>query len=245
MRVDLSGSFAVVVHDVAPVFERPTRAILRELAPRIGDRMTAAVVPCWRGVPWNRAGDRDFLRVVEEDFGEILQHGFTHRHRGYGLVSILSGGANEFAGLSIREARTRLKQGRELLGGLFGSRIAGFLPPAWQAGRVAIEDLGRVGFEYTLGFRSIRFVDGRTIRLATWSWDWGVLAALGYMGEKIGDAVFAARPDVLPCLAIHPIDVDRGFLRRILRLVDRLAGEGRSPILLSELASNSPKGSEP
>ncbi len=33
---------------------------------------------------------------------------------------------------------------------------------------------------------------------------------------------------------VHPADVDRGYLPRVLEVVDRLLGQGRTPGLLSE-----------
>jgi hypothetical protein len=33
---------------------------------------------------------------------------------------------------------------------------------------------------------------------------------------------------------VHPVDVDRGYLPRVLEVVDRLLGLGWTPVLLSE-----------
>ena len=103
-------------------------------------------------------------------------------------------------------------------------------------------ELSRCGFEYLVSFGAIRFVRKAPIPLATWSWDWGVVAPLGRVGEWFGDYHSALAPDALPCVVIHPIDVDRGYLPRCLRVIDRLRRRGRDPVLFSELAAASPEG---
>jgi hypothetical protein len=228
------------------VFLRQLVTIRDALAPRVGGKVSAAVVPCWHGVPLGR-GDSDagLLRLIEHAFGEILQHGYTHRQDRFGWLALASGRSNELSGLTAAETRARLRDGRGLLARLLPSPVAGFVPPAWQAGRATMAELSGCGFEYLVTFDAIRFVRKAPIPLATWSWDWGVVASLGRAGEWFGDSRSAWRPDALPCVVVHPIDVDRGYLSRCLRVIDRLRRRGRDPVLVSELAAGPPEGSAP
>ena len=47
---DVSSQFAVVVHDVTLGDQRPLGRIFAAFGPLVGDRLIAAVVPCWHGV---------------------------------------------------------------------------------------------------------------------------------------------------------------------------------------------------
>jgi hypothetical protein len=243
MISDFSRSFVVVVHDVAPIFFRQLVTISHALAARVGDKVSAAVVPCWHGVPLGRGeGDMELLGLVERAFGEILQHGYTHRQERSGVLSLFSGRSNELSGLPATTTRTRLEGGRALLRHLLSAPIAGFVPPAWQTGCATSDELARCGFEYLVTFDAIRFVGLAPIPLVTWSWDWGIIAPLGRVGEWFGDHNFTLRPDALPCVVVHPIDVDRGYLPRCLGVIDRLERLGRTPVLFSELACVAQEG---
>ena len=167
-------------------------------------------------------------------FGEVLQHGYTHRQDRPGFLSLFTGRSDEFVGLPREEVRRRLGRGRELLRRALGVKPAGFVPPAWQVGWATAEELGGCGFRYLATFGAIRAASGPTIPLATWSWDWGVLGPLGRVGQRFGDVSWRIRPAALPCVVVHPADVDRGYLPRVLEVVDRLLGRGRTPGLLSE-----------
>jgi hypothetical protein len=244
MTSDLSRSFAVIVHDVAPIFYRQLVTISHALAIRVGDKVSAAVVPCWHGVPLGGGeADAELLGLVRRAFGEILQHGYTHRQDRFGVLSVLSGRSNELSGLPATTTRTRLESGRALLRRLLPGPIAGFVPPAWQTGCATTDELARCRFEYLLTFDAIRFVGMPPIPLVTWSWDWGIIAPLGRLGEWLGDWNSTLRPDALPCVVVHPIDVDRGYLPRCIRVIDGLGQRGRTPVLFSELVSIPPEGS--
>jgi predicted deacetylase len=231
---EMCPRFAVVVHDVAPAFLPQLARIAEALAPRVGRGMAGAVVPCWHGRPIEGPGG-GFERFVAGAFGEVLQHGYTHRQDRAGLLSLLTGRSDELVGLPREEVRRRLGLGRELLRRAVGVEPAGFVPPAWQVGWATAEELGECGFRYLATFGAIRAATGPTIPLATWSWDWGVLGPLGRVGRRFGDVYWRIRPAALPCVVVHPADVDRGYLPRVLEVVDRLLGLGRTPGLLSEL----------
>ncbi len=230
---DIGRSFAVVVHDVAPGFLPQLARIAEVLAPRLGREVAGAVVPCWHGRPIDGPGG-DFGRFVAGAFGEVLQHGYTHRQDRPGVLSLFTGRSDELAGLPRQDVIRRLGLGRELLRRALGVAPAGFVPPAWQVGRVTARELGECGFRYLANFGAIRAACGPRIPLCTWSWDWGVLRLLGRAGQRFGDVYWRIRPATLPCVVVHPADVDRGNLPRVLEVIDRLLGLGRTPGLLSE-----------
>ncbi|WP_165248617.1 DUF2334 domain-containing protein [Paludisphaera soli] len=232
---EVSSSFAVVVHDVAPALAEHLADVRRAIAPLVGDRLSAAVVPCWHGAALG-AGRRDarFLRVLERSAGAFLMHGFAHRQDRLGPIAMLSGRSNELDGLSLDETRRRLEAGRAILDRRLGRPVEGFVPPAWRSGRAGMAELARHGFRFRAGFSSLEFVDAPPIGLATWSWDWGVLAPLGPAGARLGDALHRLRPGSLPCVVLHPADAGRGLLPRAVRVVERLIGRGRTPVLLAE-----------
>ncbi len=230
---DLDRRFAVVVHDVAPAFLPRLATIVEALAPRIGRQMAGAVVPCWHGRPIEGPGG-GFGRFVTGAFEEVLQHGYTHRQDRPGVLSLFTGRSDELVGLPLDEVRRRLGVGRELLRRSLGVEPAGFVAPAWQVGRATAAELGACGFRYLATFGAIRAASGPTIPLATWSWDWGVLGPLGRVGPWVGAVSWRLRPATLPCVVVHPADVGRGYLPRVLTVVDWLLGQGRTPGLLSE-----------
>jgi predicted deacetylase len=230
---DTNRRFAVVVHDVAPAFLPQLARIAEALAPRVGRELAGAVVPCWHGRPIEGRGG-EFRRFVSRTFGEVLQHGYTHRQDRPGVLSLFTNRSDELVGLPREEVRRRLGLGRELLRRALGITPTGFVPPAWQVGRATAEELGMCGFRYLATFGAIRVVGGPTIPLVTWSWDWGVLGPLGWVGQRFGNVYWRLRPATLPCVVVHPADVDRDYLPRMLEVVDRLRRRGRTPRLLSE-----------
>jgi predicted deacetylase len=224
-------SFYVVLHDVAPCFSRQVAAILDALAPLINTRIAAAVVPSWHGKPIT-SDDDSFIRLVRERFGDVLLHGFTHaRTGGRGLVSLMTGSADEFNGLSPEESESRLERGQAALREQFNGPACGFIAPTFQRGRLTADRLARHGLNYAVGFRHIDFADGSRIPIATWCWDMGRWGALGHAGHFYGNLRMRLYSNLLPCLAIHPVDVDRGFLPHIVKLTQKLLDEDRSPIL--------------
>src|SRR3954451_2203592 len=225
--------FAVVVHDVAPAFLPQLARIAEALAPRVGREVAGAVVPCWHGCPIEGPGG-GFGRFVAGAFGEVLQHGYAHRQDRPGVLSLFTGRSDELVGLPREEVRRRLGLGRELLRGALGVKPAGFVPPAWQVGWATAEELGGCGFRYLATSGAIRAASGPTIPLATWSWDWGVLGPLGRVGQRFGDVYGRLRPATLPCVVGDPAGGERGYLPRVLEVVDRLLGRGRTPGLFSE-----------
>ena len=209
---DIDRRFAVVVHDVAPAFLPQLARIAHALAPRVGRLLAGAVVPCWHGRPIEGPGG-GFGQFVTGTFGEVLQHGYSHRQDRPGVLSLFTGRSDELLGLPRQEVRRRLGIGRDLLQRALAVVPAGFVPPAWQVGRATAEDLRLCGFRYLATFGAIQAASGPTIPLATWSWDWGVLRQLGPVAQRFGNVYARLRPKSLPCVVVHPADVDRGYLR--------------------------------
>ena len=233
-REAVRSSFYVVLHDVTPRFESEIRAIVDALKPVIGTRMAAAVVPKWDDLEENRV-TTEFAESVERDFGEVLLHGFTHRRMdGAGSVTWLTGACDEFNGYSHGEAHERVDEGQLELERVFGRRSSGFIAPTFQMGRLSLDRFPEHGLRYKVGFYSIDGSDGSKTPLATWCWDMGHLRFLGILGDFYGTARYRLRRNILPCLALHPVDVTRGFLDRIVQLVESLIKEGRCPLLMND-----------
>lgn len=217
------GSFVVCVHDVAPVTGAAIEKILDRLAPLVGTTISLAIIPRLAGRAL--ADNRSFTTTMEARSEEILLHGYTHvREQGAGLVSFLTEGADEFSGLAEEAALASLRRGRQELEECFEQPVLGFLPPAWQKGKVNVELLSRAELDFLVTFFSVHSVRAR-VPLATWTWDCGRFSALGAAGEIVGSAVSTLRPDAIPVLALHPRDLERGWLelceRRIVSFLKR------------------------
>jgi hypothetical protein len=226
--------FLVCVHDATPAYARETRALLRDLAPLVGRRLALGVVPDWHGA-WPLTAHRDYCRLVRESAEELLLHGYSHRrHRGRGPTSWLAEGSDEMHGLSADETRRTLARGQRVFTEVFGAPARGFLAPAWQRGHVRVERDDASGLEHVLGFFSLASASGRTVPLATFTWDCGRWGWLGHMGDGIGCLTHALGRGV-PTLAIHPRDLARGFWPRILRLTRALLAAGYEPTTTARL----------
>lgn len=231
---DPTRVFCVMLHDVAPRFQKEVDVFVETLAPQLGTAMAAGVVPCWAGEPLVER-DRPFLERVHACFGNLLLHGFTHtRPRGRGVVSVVASGLDEMNGLSPDETDKRLEDGQREMEHWFGSRAKGFIAPTFQIGHATPDRLVRHGMHYTVGYRNIFKADGGTQRLATWCWDVSPLRTLCHAGYWLGELQYRLRKSAIPCLALHPLDLERGFLPRIVQTVNKLLAEGRKPVLLEE-----------
>ena len=223
--------FLICIHDATPAYARETRLILRDLAPLVGRRLAFGVVPDWFG-RWPLAVYRDYTGLLRESSEERLLHGYFHqRRRGSGPATWLSERSDEMAGLSQDEARQIVERGQQVFTEAFGERARGFLPPAWQRGRVQVET---AGIEHVLGFFSIDAGARGTIPLATWTWDCGRWGWLGHVGHRLGFLSHALGRGV-PTLAIHPRDIERGFWPATVRLTQRLLRNGYEPVTVARL----------
>ena len=220
--------FLVCIHDATPAYARETRSILRELAPLLGRRLSLAVVSNWHG-EWPLAAHPAYCRLIQEASEELLLHGFFHRRRrGGGPITLLTGGSDEMNGLDPEETRCILERGQSVFSDAFGKPARGFLAPGWQRGHVSPENVDALGLEHVLGFFSLESKSGRSLPLATWTWDCGRWGWLGYVGHGIGWLLDSVRGGV-PSVAIHPRDLEAGFWRPILRLIEELLESGYEP----------------
>lgn len=219
--------FLVCIHDATPAFAAETEALIAELAPMLGRRLSIGVVPNWHGV-WPLAAHASFCELVQQSAEELLLHGYVHeRRRGWGPVSLLTEGSDEMNGLNREETRDTLQRGQCLFVEAFGQPARGFLAPAWQAGHFCCNDHMEIGLEFALGFFSL-MSPTRKASLATWTWDCGRWGRLGFIGHLMGSLLHSLGRRV-PVLAIHPRDLDRGFGRQILCLTEELLAAGYKP----------------
>lgn len=229
-----SDYFLVIVHDVAPPFAAAIHTILSQLQPLLQEQISAALVPCWHGASLAQAGV-DFYQQLGQ-FGEHLLHGYEHRRlNGTGWVSWLTNQADEFASLSRYETEARLGQGQQIFKAVLGIEAEGFIPPAWQWGHINPTLLSRYGLRFGVGFHAVYQVEGKSWPLATWSWDAGRIASLGWVTYWVGFLRWFLRPRATPCLVFHPSDEKRGFLPLGVRLVRSFLERGYRPLLVRNL----------
>ena len=230
----MTQRFLVCLHDATPAYARETRAILADLAPVLGRRLSIAVVPNWHG-EWPLAAHPEYCRLVRQGSEELLLHGYFHqRQRGWGPVALLAKSSDEMNGLDLDETRCALERGQRVFVEVFGEPARAFVAPAWQRGHVCVNDGHLFGLDHVLGYFSLESRTGRKIPLATWSWDCGRWGWLGNVGHGLGWVLQSLGRGV-PTLAIHPTDLERGFWPGILRLTRQLRDAGYQPSTLAEL----------
>jgi predicted deacetylase len=138
------------IHDVSPRFDSEVDQLLDLLRPHVGMRLAMLVVPNHWGdapiVPGSAFASR--LRNWAEQGIEMLLHGFTHRDEAnYSAAAdrmrarFMTASEGEFLGLSSTEAAARIGRGRELVEGVIGRAVDGFVAPAWLYGEGAREAL--------------------------------------------------------------------------------------------------------
>ena len=210
--------FLVCIHDATPAYARETRDMIRDLAPLVGRRFSCGVVPDWHG-EWPLAAHSDFCELVREASDELLLHGYFHRRqRGWGPIALIAEHSDEMNGLDRKGTRRAIERGQRTFLAAFGEPARGFIAPAWQTGYVRPGTGNTSGLEHLLGFFSLESSDGRSVPLATWTWDCGRWSPLGHVGHAIGSLLQSSVRRV-PSLAIHPRDMERGFWPKILRLI--------------------------
>ena len=220
--------FLVCIHDATPAYARETRLMIRDLSPILGRRLSFGVVPNWHG-EWPLTAHPDYCRLVRESAEELLLHGCFHqRERGWGPTTWLAERADEMNGLDPGETRRTLEHGQRVFTDVFGEPARAFLAPAWQVGRVRLDEGNILELDSVLGFFFLESRAGRKVPLATWSWDCGRWGWLGHIGHGIGWLRQALDRGV-PALAIHPRDLERGFWPTILRVTRGLLEAGYEP----------------
>ena len=234
-HLDVSRSFCIMLHDVAPLYESHVATFTQSLAPLVGNAMSAAVVPCWGGVPLCDK-DRPFLDRVRAEYANIQLHGFEHFRPGQqGLLSKIADGKDEMNGLDPTETDRRLAAGQEMLERWMGQRASGFIAPTYNIGHATPERLAKFGIHYTVGYGNVVTSTGPQLKLSSWIWDVSPIRLLCRAGYRWGEIQYRFRKQALPCVVLHPLDLERGFLPQIERTVRKLLNAGRQPVLLESL----------
>jgi predicted deacetylase len=239
-QIDYSKSFSVMLHDVAPLYEEHVATFTKSLSPLIGNKMSAAVVPCWGGVPLGEK-DRPFLDRVKAEYAEILLHGYEHFRKGSaGLVSKIADGKDEMNGLDAAETDRRLAAGQEILSRWMGKPASGFIAPTYNIGLASPDRLARFGIHYTVGYGKVITSDGHVLPLASWIWDVSPIHLFCRLGYRLGEIQHRFRKNALRCVVLHPLDLERGFLPQIVRTVEKLVKAGREPVMLESMGYGNP-----
>lgn len=233
--LDLSQLFCVMLHDVAPIYASHVATFTKSLAPMVGNAMAAAVVPCWGGVPLGEK-DRPFLDRVRAEYASIQLHGYEHFRPGRGgLVSKIADGKDEMNGLDPAETDRRLAAGQEILERWMGQPARGFIAPTYNIGFATPDRLAKFGIHYTVGYSHVTTTAGKRLQLSSWIWDVSPIRILCRAGYRWGELQYHFRRNALPCVVLHPLDLERGFLPQIERTVQKLLNAGRQPVLLESL----------
>ena len=133
----MTSRFVVCIHDATPAYARETRAMLRDLAPLLGRRVSLGVVPDWQG-QWPLTAHRDYCRFVRESSAELLLHGYFHqRLRGGGPATLIAGRSDEMNGLDAEDTRRTVERGQRVFTEVFGEPARGFVRPPGSAGTCA------------------------------------------------------------------------------------------------------------
>jgi predicted deacetylase len=146
------------IHDVGPLFESEIDRLADRFEGLLGaPRFAMLVVPdYWGRAPLSGApAFRAKLRRWSERGVEMLLHGWHHhddiRHQGR-LAAFrarhFTAGEGEFLGLGQAEALRRMCDGRCLLEDILGTRVTGFVAPAWLYGDGALSALRDAGFAF-------------------------------------------------------------------------------------------------
>jgi hypothetical protein len=235
--VPQAAKFCVIVHDVTPIFAREVDVIFENLLPEVGNTLAAAFVPCWHGVEPDTCGRR-IMCGWSSLCGETLLHGWTH-HRDHrpGIVSWVTGRADEFGGCSGRNVIERVRRGRESLQEIIGRAVSGLVPPAWRF-PVEADDLSDSGIAYILDFERLQSAAGHNVALATFSWDWGRFSVLSRVGARLGTFLRLWNRHAVPVIVLHPADVRRGHIVCAVNLIRRLKSAGAAPVGLGDLMAD-------
>lgn len=234
-KFDVAQSFCVMLHDVAPIYAEHVARFTRAMAPLVGTAMSAGVVPCWGGVPLGDQ-DRPFLDRVRAEYANLLLHGYEHFRPGRGgLRSKIADGKDEMNGLDPAETDRRLAAGQEILERWLGQPACGFIAPTYKIGFATPERLAKFGIHYTVGYTQVATSTGTRLPISTWVWDVSPIRVLCRGGYRLGQLQYRFRKHALPCVVLHPLDLERGFLPQIEQTVQRLLEAGRHPVLLESL----------
>lgn len=134
--------------DPSPVSDHAVeRQLIAELE-RTGLCATFAVVPFRAEEGGMRRLERGaiphLLAAQRKGVIEIALHGHSHTC----IPGCPPGQSSEFAGLSVREQQVLILEGKRQLESVFGTGVAGFVPPWNSADRATLDALEILGFRY-------------------------------------------------------------------------------------------------
>lgn len=232
------------IHDVSPRFESEVDRLLDVLGPHVGSRLAMLVVPNHWGEAPIRPGSTfaTRLRTWAEDGVEMFLHGYFHRdeasHHGATdnlRAKFMTAGEGEFLGLSRADAAKRVTEGRELIEGVIGRPIDGFVAPAWLYGAGALEALKEAAVPIAEDhFRVWSPASGRELArgpVITWASRsrWRLASSLA------AAAALRRAPLKVMRVGVHPPDVRHRSLVRSIEKTLRVASITRRPGRYSEL----------
>ncbi len=226
--------FAVIVHDVAPGHLVALQRIDDALQGLLGRTYSLGVVPACDESEI-ASSNSAFRNHCNNSGEEILLHGYTHRNQFGGPLSWLVRQADEFTRMPADQACARVRRGKEVLEQILEAEVNGFVPPAWQFGPLTMQLLAENGISYRCGFRKIEDVKGRSVSLATVSWDLSFMRETGYLGELCGTVLHKFNRSYVPVIVLHPDDVPRGFLVRATRMIQAFLSAGGRPVTCGQL----------
>ncbi len=232
------GSFAVVLHDVAPATWPACAGFVAELDRRYGIPLTFLVVP-----DYHRQGRLDrfpaFLSLLERRLArgdELVLHGYHHDDpgplpcspRAWVRRRVMTH-EGEFAALPGAVVRERLDRGLELFHRL-GWPVHGFVPPAWMLGEQARSVLAEYPFRYTSGPSALMRLPGFSPLQAP-SLVWSARSAWRRVVSLLWNrrCLVRHRRVAMIRLGIHPVDLRFPLSREFwLETVETLVSSRRA-----------------
>lgn len=182
------------IHDVSPTFEDDIVRTCDSLSSLGISDLTLLVTPFYEMKKSNSftRGSLFGEYLLSLDY-EISLHGYSHFTK--------SGAMNEFASLQTEKAKSRLKDGYNLLRTGFGRPPVGFIPPMWDAPPRIFKFVKETGFKYGVDDLNIhRFSDSRVFSTA---------AKIISQGKRFVDtesAIFEIELGGSLQIAMHPSD---------------------------------------
>jgi hypothetical protein len=232
------------VHDVSPRFEGEIDRLLDLLEPHVGKRLAMLVVPNHWGdapiVPGSAFATR--LRSWAGQGIEIFLHGFTHRDDAQYAgaadrlrARFMTASEGEFLGLSRKDATARIAEGQELIEGVIGRPIDGFVAPAWLYGDGARQALKQAAIP--LAEDHIRVWSPPTGAELAWGpvITWASRTRMRLLSSLAAAAALRRVPLNVLRIGVHPPDVRHPALVRSIGKTLTIARRGRRPARYSEL----------
>lgn len=146
----------VSIHDVGPRFEAEVDLLLERVTRHVApDRLAMLVVPDHWGENPLTPGTPFATRLrTWSDMGiSMFAHGWFHKDMTSHEAALarfkatrMTAGEGEFLGLDERTALARMQAARDLIQGITGRPVSGFIAPAWLYGPGAMAALAQSGF---------------------------------------------------------------------------------------------------